>query len=663
MSDVDRYAAQQEARRLREPVEAARALAQRLGLDPVPVNYWIVDYDEMNELIAYDGFQSRYPHWRWGMKYDRQHKQDRYTGGKAFEIVNNDSPANAFLQESNTLADQKAVVTHVEAHADFFANSQWFEMFPEDEAGGGAAAMLERHARRIREYMEDPEIDREAVEHWIDHVLTLADTIDQHRAFTRELEADDAVDADVAAQLDDLAVSDEVRREVFDDDWLDAQEEAADLDETVPESDVLAYLREHGMAYDEDAARAVPFEDWQRDVLEMLREESYYFAAQRMTKIMNEGWAAYWESVMMAGENFADADEFVTYADHMAAVLASPGLNPYKLGLELWTYVENATNRREVLERLLRVEDVTWRTFDDVVDVGSVLEALEPPAALADLASATLDDVAALPEQYVDQAALDRARDGDLDYEDAPWQLLTYEGLARRHYSLTRPEHRSFLASTSSKELERLGRYLFDADRYATVEDALADVDYAAGWDRMREIRASHNDVTFVDEFLTEEFVAANDYFTYEYSHAAEEHRVASTDPAAVKRKLLLQFTNLGKPTVLVEDGNFQNRNELLLAHQYNGVALDLEQAQGVLERAFELWDRPVNLKTIEKTLDDHDVEVARRRSREPEPEEQGRLLHYDGEEITERDLPWGEVEHLAADDVDYDTKPEEWLQ
>ncbi|PSQ10028.1 AbrB family transcriptional regulator, partial [Halobacteriales archaeon QS_7_68_65] len=97
----DRLTARRIANDLQTPVEEAANLAGKLGLDPYPVNYWIVDHDEMNQLIAYDGFQTRYPHWRWGMKYDRQRKQTQFLGGKAFEIVNNDDPAHAFLQESN----------------------------------------------------------------------------------------------------------------------------------------------------------------------------------------------------------------------------------------------------------------------------------------------------------------------------------------------------------------------------------------------------------------------------------------------------------------------------------------------------------------------------------------------------------------------------------
>ncbi|WP_254822846.1 SpoVR family protein [Haloglomus halophilum] len=658
----DRIEQQRIAEGLEEPVREAANLAEKLGLEPFPVNYWIVDYDDMNELIAYGGFQTRYPHWRWGMQYDRQQKQGQFMGGKAFEIVNNDNPAHAFLQESNSLADQKAVITHVEAHSDFFRNNEWFGLFANDP---DAAAMLERHAETIREYMEDPEIDREAVEAWIDHVLCLEDNVDQHRAFvpaeTRGSDGEDVEAEVVAEKLDELELSDEVRDQVFDEEWLESQED----DEEVrfpaePEKDILAFLWNHGKAYDAEAEKAVEMTEWQRDVLEILRKEAYYFAPQKMTKVMNEGWAAYWESKMMTDEAFAGDDEFLSYADHMAAVLGSPGLNPYKLGLQLWNYVENTTNRREVVEKLLRVEGVTWRNFEDVIDLDEVRDLLEPEPWLVDVVG-HLDDLDP-DDERVDAEALAAAHDGEVDVQKYPWKVLTYAGLAERHYSLVKPAFRGFLKRISQSELERIARYLFDTDRYDSVEDAVADVDRAAGWDRMREIRESHNDVTFLDEFLTQEFVDDNDYFTYEYTHTTRDYRVTSTDYRDVKKKLMLRFTNFGKPTIAVEDGNYENRNELLLAHQYNGVMLDIQQARQTLERVFQLWGRPVNLKTIVKEVDEHDIEVARRRDREPEPEEVGKLLRYDGEEFTVEDLPWEAVEGIAATDVDYDTKPDEWL-
>jgi stage V sporulation protein R len=673
--DADRVAAD-----LEQPVTEAGRLARAFGLDPYEVNYWVVDYDEMNELIAYGGFQTRYPHWRWGMQYDRQRKQSQFLGGKAFEIVNNDSPAHAFLQESNALADQKAVITHVEAHADFFANNEWFGLFDgrasrrdadgasgdSRERGPDAAAMLARHAEAIEEIMADTDVDRGEVERWIDNVLTLEDNIDQHvpyRPVEPDEDGDDPEIPGLEERVADLDLSEEVRGQVFDEEWGQAGDEPGE-DPSIPaepEADILGFLLEHGMQYDAEADRAAEMADWQRQVLEILRREAYYFAPQKMTKVLNEGWATFWESKMMAGENFAGDDEFVLYAEHMARVLGSPGLNPYKLGFELWQYVENTVNRREVLERLLRVEGITWRNFHETVDFGAVLDTLEPDPIVASVEPDGLEGVDP-DDPRIDADALERAQAGEIDLDAYPWKLFTHEGMAERHYSLVEPQNRGFIQAIGQADLERISRYLFDDSRYESVAAALEDVTYTRGWDRMFEVRESHNDVTFLDEFLTREFVEDNDYFTYEYDRDAGGYRVSSTDYRDVKKKLMLEFTNFGKPTIVVEDGNYNNRNELLLAHRYNGIMLDLEQAADVLERVFELWGRPVNLKTIVTELDDRDLEIARKRGNTPEPTEIGQLIRYDGDEVTTRELPWEAVAHLAADDIDYDTKPDEWL-
>ena len=667
MRNDDRIRKRQVAGELELHVEAAAELARKFGLDPYPVNYWIVDHDEMNELIAYEGFQERYPHWRWGMNYDRQRKQRQFLGGKAFEIVNNDDPSHAFLQESNSLADQKAVITHVEAHADFFKHNEWFRLFTdgkeEGNAGDGpdAAAMLSRHAETVREYLNDPDIDREEVEVWIDHVACLDGCIDQHRPFrpTDELADDGEPPADADDRLGELDISEEVRDEVFDRGWLDEQER--DEDGPVGEKDLLAYLALNGRAYDEETGKAVEYEEWQRELLELLRREAYYFAPQRMTKVMNEGWASLLESRMMTGERFAGDDEFVAYADHMSQVLGSPGLNPYALGEALWTYVENRANREEVLEKLLRVEGVTAETFSQRVDLDEVLDLLEPDPEIDDVVGHL--DALDPEDPRVDADGLAAAHTDDVDVEAYPWKVLTHEGLVERHYSLVDPANRGFLKRTDAGTIERIERYLFETDRYATVAEAIADVDRAAGWDRLFAVRESHNDVTFLDTFLTPEFIEQEGYFSYEYSHRHGDYRATTTDTEAVKRKLLLRFTNFGKPTISVHDGNFGNRNELLLAHHYNGVALDVPQAKRVLERVFELWGRPVQLLTVVKELDEQDIEVARRRGREPEPDEVGTRIRYDGETFDRTEVTREEWEPIAPAALSYDTIPDEWRE
>src|SRR5690606_3336846 len=102
-----------------------------------------------------------------------------------------------------------------------------------------------------------------------------------------------------------------------------------------PVRDVLLFLIQNA-----------PIESWQRDCLQIIRREAYYFAPQAMTKIMNEGWASYWHSKIMT-EKAASAAEIIDYADACAGVLATaPGrLNPYKLGIELFRNIEERWNR------------------------------------------------------------------------------------------------------------------------------------------------------------------------------------------------------------------------------------------------------------------------------------------------------------------------------
>ena len=76
-----------------------------------------------------------------------------------------------------------------------------------------------------------------------------------------------------------------------------------------PEGDVLLFLIENA-----------PLKNWQRDVLSILREETYYFLPQAQTKIMNEGWATYWHSRIMTERILKDS-EVVDYADHHSGTL------------------------------------------------------------------------------------------------------------------------------------------------------------------------------------------------------------------------------------------------------------------------------------------------------------------------------------------------------
>ena len=61
---------------------------------------------------------------------------------------------------------------------------------------------------------------------------------------------------------------------------------------------------------------------------------------------------------------------------------------------------------------------------------------------------------------------------------------------------------------------------------------------------------------------------------------------------------MLYQLTNFGQPFIYVEDGNFENRGELLLRHQHDGTDLRLDYARDTLQNLSRVWKRPVCVLT-----------------------------------------------------------------
>jgi stage V sporulation protein R len=125
------------------------------------------------------------------------------------------------------------------------------------------------------------------------------------------------------------------------------------------------------------------------------------------------------------------------------------------------------------------------------------------------------------------------------------------------------------------------------------------------GRDKIFEVRRHYNDVTFIDEFLTPDFVRDHGLFTYEYDRRSGQYVISDRDFQAVKEKLLFMMTNFGQPWIEVVDGNFLNRGELLLVHRYEGVPLKLDRARETLENVQRLWKRPAHLETY---VDDEGV-------------------------------------------------------
>jgi len=469
----------EEARRIAD-------IARKAGLDFFETRYEVVDFDTMQQIAAYGGFPQRYPHWRFGMEYERLRKQHVYGLGKIYEMVINNDPCYAYLVADNSLTDQRLVMAHVYAHCDFFKNNYWFS-----KTNRKMMDEMANHATRVRRHIDRFGFD--PVERFIDTCVSLDNLIDPYAPFMKRTADPRQAPASERVAENRGVEQDVVRYQTksYMKNWInppssikkqrdDLMKEKAASRNRLPERplrDVLQFLIDHA-----------PLEDWQADILAIIREEAYYYAPQGQTKIMNEGWATYWHSKLMTTRILTD-DEIITYADHHSGTVAmQPGqVNPYKIGVELFRDIEDRWNKGRF-----------------------------------------------------------------------------------------------------GKEFEEC-RSLEEARRW--------DKQLGLGREKIFEVRRIHNDVTFIDEFLTPEFVERFKMYQYRYDPTTRRMVVVNRDFEKIKAQMLFMLANHAQPYIYVVDGNYANRGELYLAHKHNGVDLDIKYAAETLKNVQHLWRRPVHLQ------------------------------------------------------------------
>ena len=465
---------------VKDAIRNIEKIAAGHGLDFFPTVFEMVSWEEMNMLASYEGFPVRYRHWRWGMEFERLSKSYEYGLHKIYELVINTDPCYAYLLEGNSFLDHKLVIGHVYAHCDFFKNNAWFSRTDRkmlDKMANNAAKIArigERHGQ-------------DKVERFIDVVLSIDNLIDLHSPYITRRRPE--------VGRDDEELPEEVQKipaRSYMDRYINPAEEMQRKRDRMrkehderrkrfpqePERDVMLFVAEHA-----------PLERWQRQILEIIREEAYYFAPQRMTKIMNEGWASYWHAKMMT-QDICDDSEIIDFAAvHSGAMQMSPtSINPYKIGIELYRDIEDRWNK---------------------------------------------------------------------------------------------------------------GRFGLDYARCDNMAEKHAwDKQLGIGREKIFQVRKIYNDIMFIDEFLTPEFAERQKLFTFAYNRKRDTWEIETREFQKVKDMLLSQLTNFGQPVILVQDGNYKNRGELLLVHRFDGQDLKPDYGRETLKNMATLWSRPVHLKT-----------------------------------------------------------------
>ncbi|WP_096188103.1 SpoVR family protein [Evansella halocellulosilytica] len=310
-------------------IDEITEIAEGFGLDFYPMRYEICPADIIYTFGAY-GMPTRFSHWSFGKQFHKMKLQYDLGLSKIYELVINSNPCYAFLLDTNSLIQNKLIIAHVLAHCDFFKNNVRFSNTRRDMVESMTAT-----AERIAHY--ELIHGKEDVERFLDAVLAVQEHIDPSLvrpklSWTKEdVYFDEEEDQKANADYDDLwSLDDSENKEKK----MKLTKKKKKLPPQ-PEKDLLLFIEEYSRE----------LEDWQRDILTMMREEMLYFWPQLETKIMNEGWASFWHQRIIR-EMDLTTDESVEFAKLNAGVIqpSTTQINPYYLGLKVFEDIEERYN-------------------------------------------------------------------------------------------------------------------------------------------------------------------------------------------------------------------------------------------------------------------------------------------------------------------------------
>lgn len=311
--------------------EVIEEKSRELGLKFYPQEFEIIGFNEMLGYEAYVGMPSKYPHWSYGKAYDKN--KTLYSlnmTGLPYEMVINSDPCLAYLMRENTLLLQILTMAHVYGHNDFFANNR---MFVEGTNAKGALEMFKLDAEIIRGYINDPSIGYERVE--------------------KILDAAHAIRYQIPRVVGVKELSSEEIKESLMDDYYSKKENRGILDENdeipfpdiskipvEPCDDVLGFIIKYSS-----------LEEWEKNILRIVKRETQYFMPQIETKIMNEGWASFWHYNILKELDLDDGLHFEFLKRHNDVVAPIVGgLNPYYIGFKVFQDIEKRFGREKIFE-------------------------------------------------------------------------------------------------------------------------------------------------------------------------------------------------------------------------------------------------------------------------------------------------------------------------
>lgn len=299
--------------------EEIEVIAKELRISYYPPQFEIVSAAQMLEAYTSHGMPTFYKHWSFGMQSVEEERA--YEEGQmnlAYELVINCNPCIAYLMEQNSALMQALVMSHANiGHSAVFKNNYLFKQYTDAE---GIIDYLDFAKNYIKKCEE--KYGEEEVEFILDACHTLGVySVDKYRRSSKKLEV--KTESEKAWEnFDPISYR-----------LLPSESGVPDSDEPFePQENILYFLE-----------KKAPFlAPWKKEVIRIIRKINQYFHPQRLTQVVNEGYATfvhYYITNRLYDKGLIDGGSMLEFfASHSGVVAQYPynRLNPYKLGLSIY---------------------------------------------------------------------------------------------------------------------------------------------------------------------------------------------------------------------------------------------------------------------------------------------------------------------------------------
>ncbi|MEM7620683.1 MAG: SpoVR family protein [Pseudomonadota bacterium] len=344
-----------------------------MDLDIYPNQIEVITAEQMLDAYTSTGMPLMYRHWSFGKQF--AFEETNYKRGMrslAYELVINSNPCINYVMEENSATMQTLVFAHAAfGHNHFFKNNYLFKQWTNADAILDYLSFAKDYVSKCEE-----RYGLDEVEQVLDsaHAI-MRQGISRHPKRGRMKAKDRKKRQQERKEYEQKSYSDLWRTlptspvEHTEDDALDVKsiEEGKALG--LPEENLLYFLEKYSPS----------LEDWQRELLRIVRVISQYFYPQRQTKMMNEGCATFVHYQIMNrlyGKGLLNEGTMMEFLHMHSSVIMQPnfndrrfsGINPYALGFAMMQDIERIADTPTK-------EDEEW--FPAIAGQGNALDILK----------------------------------------------------------------------------------------------------------------------------------------------------------------------------------------------------------------------------------------------------------------------------------------------